>query len=74
MKALAVLLYAMGNASLGMIARLLRVSSGAVYKWIRQDAEAIPEPSANSSAGLVQIDEIWHFVNAKKQSLGLASL
>ena len=70
MKALAVLLYAMGNASLGMIARLLGVSSVAVYKWLRQEAEAIPEPSANSSAGLVQIDEMWHFVNGKKTKFG----
>ena len=70
MKALAVLLYAMGNASLGMIARLLWVSSVAVYKWIRQEAEAIPEPSAKSSAGLVQIDEMWHFVNGKKTRFG----
>ena len=70
MKALAVLLYAMGNASLGMIARLLGVSSVAVYKWIRQQAEAVPEPSATSSAGLVQIDERWHFVNGKKTRFG----
>ena len=35
MKALAVLLYALGNVSQGMIAKLLGVSHVAVYKWVR---------------------------------------
>ena len=35
MKALAVLLYALGNVSQGMIAELLGVSHVAVYKWVR---------------------------------------
>jgi transposase len=70
MKALAVLLYAMGNASLGMLGRLRGVSSVAVYKWIRQEAEALPAPSANSAAGLVQIDELGHFVEGKKTRFG----
>jgi transposase len=35
MKALAVLLYALGNVSRGMIAKLLGVSHVAVYKWVR---------------------------------------
>ena len=70
MKALAVLLYAMGNASYGMLARLFGVSEVAVYKWIRAEAESIPEPSPKSSSGIVQIDEMWHFVNGKKTRFG----
>ena len=42
MRALAVLLYAMGNMSYGMIARLFGVSEVAVFKWIRK--EAVPRP------------------------------
>ena len=38
MKALAVLLYGLGNVSQGMIAKLLGVSHVAVYKWIRRPA------------------------------------
>jgi transposase len=44
MKALAMLFYAMGNASQGMIAKLLGVSHVAVYKWIRAAGEAAPRP------------------------------
>ena len=70
MKALAVLLYAMGNASQSMIARLLGVSHVAVYKWIRAAGEAAPRPDATPSSGIVQIDEMWHFVEGKKTRYG----
>jgi transposase-like protein len=70
MKALAVLLYALGNASQGMIARLLGVSHVAVYKWIRAAGEAAPLPEAAPSSGIVQIDEMWHFVDGKKTRFG----
>ncbi len=73
MKALAVLLYAMGNSSQGMIARLLGVSHVAVYKWLRAEAEATPEPSVQPSEGIVQIDEMWHYVNGKKTRFGFGA-
>ena len=70
MKALAVLLYALGNASQGIIARLLGVSHVAVYKWVRAAGEDTPAPSATSSSGIVQVDEMWHFVDGKKTRFG----
>src|SRR3954452_19442786 len=73
MKALAVLLYALGNVSQGMIAKRLGVSHVAVYKWVRAAGEDAPAPSATPSSGIVQIDEMWHFVNGKKQGILLAN-
>ena len=70
MKTLAVLLYGMGNMSYGMIARLLGVSHVAVYKWIRAEAEALPEPATPADVAIVQLDEMWHFVNGKKTDAG----
>ena len=70
MKALAVLLYALGNVSQGMIAKLLGVSHVAVYKWVRAAGEGTPAPSATPSSGIVQIDEMWHFVDGKKTRFG----
>jgi transposase len=70
MKALAVLLYALGNVSQGMIAKLLGVSHVAVYKWVRAAGEATPEPSAAPADSIVQIDEMWHFVDGKKTRFG----
>ena len=73
-KALAVLLYASGNVSQGMIAKLLGVSHVAVYKWVRAAGEATPAPSTVPDDNIVQIDEMWHFVDGKKQGLALAGL
>src|SRR6185295_6399562 len=70
MKALAVLLYAMGNASHEMIAQLLGISPVAVYKWIRKKVEKLPEPSARVSDRAVRIDEMRHFVDGGKARLG----
>ena len=72
MKALAVLLYSPGNASQGMIAKLLGVSQVAVYKWVRAAGE--DAPAAESSGGVVQIDEMWHFVDGKKRGSALEGL
>src|SRR5690348_3850935 len=66
MKALAVLLYGLGNVSQGMIAKLLGVSHVAVYKWIKAAGEEAPAPSTTPEDNIVQIDEMWHFVNGKK--------
>ena len=74
MKALAVLLYALGNVSQGMIGKLLGVSHVAIYKWVRAAGEGTPAPSATPSSGIVQIDAMWHFVDGKKQGLALAGL
>src|SRR3954471_5804498 len=70
----AVLLCAPGNVSQGMIARLLGVSHVAAYKWVRAAGEGTPAPSATPSSGIVQIDEMWHFVGGKKQGSALAGL
>ena len=70
MKALAVLLYALGNASFGRIARLLGVSDVAVMKWIRAEARAIPETAPQGDLLVVTLDEMWHFVQEKAASFG----
>ena len=74
MRALAVLPCGLGNASQGMIAKLLGVSHVAAYRRVRAAGEAAPAPSAEASGGIVQIDEMWHFVNGKKQGLVVAGL
>ena len=70
MRALAVLLYALGNVSQGMIAKLLGVSHVAVYKWVRAAGEEAPAPSTTPEGNIVQIDEMWHFVDGKKTRFG----
>lgn len=69
-KALAVLLYAMGNASHEMIAQLLGISHATVYKWIHKKAKHIPESSATASDRLLQIDTMSLFVDGAKTRFG----
>src|ERR1700750_2166254 len=66
MKALAVLLYALGDVSQGMIAKLLGVSHVAVYKWVRAAGEEAPAPSNTPEDNIALIDERWHYVGGKK--------
>lgn len=70
MKALAVLLYSLGNASFGMISRLLGVSNVAVLKWIRKEAQGLERPKIAPGDKLIMIDEMWHYVNGKKTKFG----
>ena len=70
MKALAVLLYTLWNASLGMIGRLLGVSTVSVLRWIRKEAKSIPCPEISEDSKIIQVDEMWHFVNGKKTKFG----
>ena len=70
MKALALLLYGLGSVSQGMIAKLLGVSHVAVYRRVRKAGEETPAPSAAPFDNIVQIDEMWHFVDGKKTRFG----
>jgi transposase-like protein len=70
MKAIAVLLYAMGNMSFGMIGRILGVSDVSVLRWVRAEAEALPEPDVPADVKVLVIDEMWHFVKKGQASFG----
>jgi len=69
-RALAILLYGRGKASYGFISKLLKVSSVAVMKLIKREADKMPEPDICSSIKEVSFDEMWHFVEQKKTSYG----
>jgi transposase len=69
-KALSILLYGRGKASYGFIAKLLKVSSVAVMKLIKREADRLPDPDVSASIQEVSFDEMWHFVNKKKKNYG----
>src|SRR6202162_6593731 len=70
MKALAVLLYAMGGISFGSIARILGVSDVAALNWVRDEARKLPEPSTKAEVVVVTLDEMWHFVKKRLRNCG----
>jgi transposase-like protein len=70
LKALALLLYGMGNAGYRMIARLLGVSHVTVYNWIRTEAAKLPEPEMTGETVILTLDEMWHFLKKRLKSSG----
>ena len=52
------------------LAKLLGVSAVSAYKWVRQAAEALPEPEVREEIREMELDELWHFLHAKKTSVG----
>ena len=68
-KALAVLLYSFGKASFRWLGKLLGVSGVSTYKWVRQAAETLPEPEVREEIREMELDELWHFLHAKKTSV-----
>jgi transposase-like protein len=69
-RALAILLYGRGKASYGFIAKLFNVSPVAVMKWIKHEADRLPDPEISPSILEVSFDEMWHFVNKKNKNCG----
>ena len=72
-KATAVLLYTLG-LSLNCIARMFKVTTPAVLRWVRLFAEKTytkPEPA---EAVIVELDEMWHYLGSKKTSSGSGRL
>ena len=69
-KSLAILLYGRGKASYGFIAKLLNVSPVAVMKWIKREADRLPEPAIETAIQEVSFDEMWHFVDKKRKNYG----
>ena len=70
MKALALLLYAMGNMSFCSIGRLLKVSDVSVLRWARAAALELPEPEMPADVDLVNLDEMHHFIKKRQARYG----
>ncbi len=46
----------------------------AVLRWVRNFAERVYEKPEPGEAIIVELDEMWHFLKSKKQTLDLESL
>jgi len=73
MKLEAILMYLSGM-SMNATAKLLGVSAQSVLNWVRDFAEVNYEKPALESAVVVELDELWHFIQEKKQIMGLESI
>ncbi len=69
-KALSVILYSLGKASFGFLGKLFGVSRSLTYRWIRAEAESLPEPDISNDIQEIEFDEMWHFIQSKKTKNG----
>jgi transposase len=69
-RALCVLLYAMAKGSFRMMGKILNTNHALIYRWIRAFGESLPEPAVSGSIQHMQFDEMWHFIQQKKESCG----
>ena len=68
-KSLAIILYING-LSFRAIANIVKVSHKAVYDWVRSFAiETYDKPKPQGDI-MVELDEMWHFIKAKKTNFG----
>ena len=66
----AVGLYCTG-LSLSAVGRRLGVSAQSVMRWVRDHARLhCPKPEPTGRATVVEIDEVWHFVQKRPASSG----
>ena len=70
LKSFAIVLYGFCGVSMGNIARIFKVSTVAVLKWVKASAAQIEPPEQTKKPEIVMIDEFWHFVNGKKTLRG----
>ena len=74
-KTMALFLYTHG-LSFRAIARAIRVQHSAIYRFIRNWAEANyekPEPCEDAVV-ILELDEMWHYLHSKKQNTGYGKL
>ena len=70
MKREAVGLYCAG-LSLSAVGKRLGVSAQSVMRWVRDHArDHCPKPEPTGRATVVELDEVWHFVNKRRASSG----
>jgi transposase len=66
----AVALYSTG-LPLNAIGKRLGVSAQSVMRWVRDHARRYcPKPEPTGRAAVVELDEVWHFVQKKPASAG----
>ena len=67
----AVALYCTGGPSMNAIGKHVGVSAQSVMRWLRRHAEQhCPKPVPAGGAAVVEIDELWHFLEKRRASFG----
>ena len=70
LKALCVLLYSLGKGSYNMLGKLFGRNRSLIYRWIRDAGLSTKEPDISGEITQIEFDEMWHFIQSKKENFG----
>ena len=70
LKALCVLFYSLGKGSYNMLGKLLGRNRSLIFRWIREAGLNTEEPAINEEITQIEFDEMWHFIQSKKENFG----
>jgi transposase len=57
--------------SMNAVAKRVGVSAQSMLRWVREPAQRhCPKPAPTESTAVVEIDEVWHFVEKSRTSSG----
>jgi hypothetical protein len=71
-KALSIILYSLDKSSFGFLCKLFCVLQTTTYYWARQVAATIDELTIARDVQAIDFDEMWHFLQSKKENSGLS--
>ena len=69
LKAMCMLMYSLNKGTFRCLGEICGVAHTTVYRWIRKAAEELPLPQISPKIEDVEIDEMWHFLDKKKQAM-----
>jgi transposase-like protein len=69
-KGLCIILYSLGNASFGFLAKLLGFLHTTTYYCTQQAANSTDESTIAPEIQEIEFDKIWHFIQSKKAMSG----
>ena len=68
-KAMCVILHSLGKASYNMLAHIFDTWPSLVYRWIVEAGAKLPDQEISGEIKQMEFDEMWHFIQSKKQTL-----
>ena len=70
LKALVVMIYSLGKGSYNMLGKFFNRDRSLIYRWIKEAGDSFGEPEIDGEIKEIEFDEMWHFIESKKETLG----
>jgi hypothetical protein len=67
---LGLIVYSLGKASVGLLAKLLGVARTTTSDWIRHAAASTPEPTIAPAMQDIEFAEMWHVIRSTNEPSG----